>query len=123
MLCKPRAKAGARASTAPRLTTGERGAARASGHAIAADASEEHAGKPYRGAAILANVRGRRFLSPAPDPALERRSNDHSSGRTFVGPIPDRLPSGRDDKAALVRSVLLQRCAAVERRVEVSGES
>jgi hypothetical protein len=36
-------------------------------------------------------------------------------------PIPDRRRSGRDDNAALVRSVLLQRGAAAGRRLEVSG--
>jgi hypothetical protein len=169
VLCKPRAKASGWLSTASRLTSGDRGASRAvlQVPAIAAERSEEHAGKPYRGAAILANAGGAAHLFPAPDVSLGRRSNGHSSGRTFAGlrvarcsgpwtsenpqctfsrtsrnrplrsrrpsptsarrwtspiaPIPDRPRSGRDDNAALVRSVLFQRGAAAGRRLEVSG--
>jgi hypothetical protein len=59
----------ARAFQAPtHVVAGDHGAGQPCGPAIAMDTSEEHAGKPYRSAAILADARGPAL--PVPDSRL-----------------------------------------------------
>ena len=56
-------------------------------------------------------------------PSRSRRPSQTSARRckSPIAQIPDHHRSGLSDNAALVRSVLLQRCAAAGRRIEVSG--
>jgi len=64
------------------------------------------------------------FRRTSRSPRSRSRRPSQTSARRCKSPIariPDHLRSGLRDDAALVRSVLLQRCAAAGRRIEVSG--